>query len=86
MPGPQRKIKRSDVLETMQDRTDPREPWTVKELAKMLDCGESTVYDRLRELKTQGKVRTKQVGSSARVWWPVEPPLEPARSKTPVEA
>jgi Mn-dependent DtxR family transcriptional regulator len=76
MPGPERTVRRVDVLETMQDRTDLREPWTVNELASMLDCGESTVYNRLRELKTQGKVRTKEVGASARVWWPVEPRLK----------
>ena len=73
MPGPQRTIRRDDVMEVMRDRVDPREPWTVKEIAEVLGCGESTVYKRLRELKTQGRVRTKAVGSSARVWWPAEP-------------
>lgn len=86
MPGPQREVRRVDVLQQMRDRADPREPWTVKELSKMLDCGESTVYDRLRELKTQGKVRTKEVGASARVWWPAEPRLEAVESVGRVEA
>ena len=54
------------------DRADPREPWTVKEIANEIGCGESTVYNRLRELKTQGRVKTKEVGASARIWWPAE--------------
>lgn len=59
-------------MEAMLGRSDEREPWTVKELAEELECGESTVYNRLRELKTQSRVRTKSVGASARVWWPTD--------------
>lgn len=70
MPGPEREVRRNDVFEQMLRRDDPREPWTVGELARALNCAESTVYNRLRELKTQGRVDTKEVGASARVWWP----------------
>lgn len=72
MPGPEREVRRNDVIEAMGERADPREPWTVSELADRLGCGETTVYSRLRELKTQGRVDTKEVGASARVWWPTE--------------
>lgn len=69
MPGPQRDVRRSDVLDVMKDHHDPHEPWKVSELAEALSCSESTVYSRLRELKTLGKVRTKSFGASARAWW-----------------
>lgn len=53
----------------MRQRADMREPWTSKEIAEHLPCSADTVYNRLRELHSQGKVRTKKVGSRARVWW-----------------
>lgn len=77
MRGPQREVLRKDVLATMQERDDPREPWTVGELADEMGYAETPIYSRLRELKTQGKVRTKKTGASSRVWWPVEPQLVP---------
>lgn len=82
MPGPAREVTRQTVYETMLDRTDPREPWTVKEIAEMIGCSESTVYDRLRELHALGEVRTKQVGPS-RIWWTSE---EPVHERTVMEA
>jgi|APHM01.1.fsa_nt_gi hypothetical protein len=72
MPGPTRKTTRDDVIVAMQARDNKREPWTTKEIAVAVDCSHSTAYNRLRELKTQNRVKTKSVGSSGRVWWLTE--------------
>lgn len=53
----------------MQSAGDPRRPWTANALAEELPCSADTVYNRLRELETLGHIKTKKVGSRARIWW-----------------
>jgi len=65
--GPSRSLTRNDVFDLMSDRTD--EPWTSTELAEELPVSSDTVYNRLRELETQERIRTKKVGGRARIWW-----------------
>lgn len=67
--GPDREVTREDVYETMQTRGIPREPWTASGLAEHLPCSSDTVYNRLRELETQERIKTKKVGAKARIWW-----------------
>ncbi|WP_436925992.1 PAS domain S-box protein [Halosimplex amylolyticum] len=47
------------------------EPKTTSEVAEALDLGRRSTYDRLDRLVDQGRLRTKKVGASARVWWRV---------------
>ncbi|WP_415378964.1 PAS domain S-box protein [Halosimplex sp. TS25] len=47
------------------------EPRTTSEVAEALDLGRRSTYDRLDRLVEQGRLRTKKVGASARVWWRV---------------
>ncbi|WP_276272157.1 PAS domain S-box protein [Haloarcula litorea] len=50
-----------------------REPLTTSEVATRLDLGRRSAYDRLRHLVDCGRLATKKVGASGRVWWrPVE--------------
>ena len=52
------------------DRTaTPGEPLTTPEVATALDSSRRTVYKRLETLVDRGDLRTKKVGSRARVWW-----------------
>lgn len=67
--GPDREVTRSDVLDAMRSRSDPRHPWTASELQDEIGCSSGTVYNRLRELDTQGRIETKKVGARARIWW-----------------
>ena len=68
--GPSRSYTRADVLEIMEShRDDPHEPWTSLEIADELGCSRDIAYDRLKELRELRKVKTKEVGSRARVWW-----------------
>lgn len=44
-------------------------PLTTTEVADRLDLGRRSTYDRLERLADRGRVETKAVGASARVWW-----------------
>lgn len=53
----------------MESEGRPRQPWTASGLAEVLPCSSDTIYNRLRELETIGKIETKKVGARARIWW-----------------
>lgn len=65
MPGPERKVKRSEVM----DLFEPGRPETASTLAEELPCHQDTVFNRLKELYELDKIETKKVGGRARVWW-----------------
>ena len=44
-------------------------PRTTSEVAAALDLGRRSTYDRLDRLVDHGRLETKEVGASARVWW-----------------
>jgi Fe2+ or Zn2+ uptake regulation protein len=68
--GPERTVKREEVLDVMLDNKDDEyEPWTVMELDDFFDANAESIRRRLKELQELGKVKTKKVGSRARVWW-----------------
>ena len=50
------------------------EPRTTSEVAEHLDLGRRSTYDRLDRLVERGRLRTKKVGASARVWWRLPDP------------
>lgn len=63
--GPQRAVKRADVLATMQ----PGVIYTAGSLTQRFDASKDTTYHRLRELGSLNKINTKQTGGRARIWW-----------------
>lgn len=69
MPGPERKVKRSEVL----DLFELGQPETASTLAEDLPCHQDTVFNRLKELYELEKVKTKKPGGRARVWWIPDP-------------
>jgi PAS domain S-box-containing protein len=48
---------------------DDAAPRSTTELAAALDLGRRSTYERLERLVDQGRLETKKVGASARVWW-----------------
>lgn len=63
--GPQRAVKRADVLGKMETGT----VYTAGSLASKFDASKDTIYHRLRELGSLGDIETKQTGGRARIWW-----------------
>ncbi|MBX0324231.1 GAF domain-containing protein [Halomicroarcula sp. F13] len=53
-------------------------PLTTTEAADRLDLGRRSTYDRLDRLVDRGRLDTKKVGASARVWWrpPSDDPVD----------
>ena len=64
----------AETLAVFDRREDRCEPLTTLDVADALDANRRTVYKRLRTLADRGAVRTKSVGSNARVWW--RPPAD----------
>ncbi|WP_049937625.1 bacterio-opsin activator domain-containing protein [Haloplanus natans] len=75
----------AETLAVFDRREDRCEPLTTLDVADALDANRRTVYKRLRTLADRGAVRTKSVGSNARVWW--RPPAyeRSTSSETPGE-
>jgi PAS domain S-box-containing protein len=69
------------LRETLSLFDDPGTPRTTTEIADRLDVGRRSAYDRLQRLADRGRIRTKEVGANARVWW-----LPPPRAATSPEA
>ena len=67
MRGPDREIKRKDILKLF----EPGKPETSSSLAdrEEVTVHQDTVYDRLSELYELDKIKSKKVGGRARVWW-----------------
>lgn len=59
----------SDVLEIFSDRDDRAEPLTVPEVAKRLGHSHQAAQNKLHDLEEKGKIASKGVDSSAKVWW-----------------
>jgi PAS domain S-box-containing protein len=57
------------LLETLAVFTVPGTPLTTPEVAEQLDIGRRSTYERLERLVEHGRLETKKVGASARVWW-----------------
>ncbi|KYH24774.1 bacterioopsin transcriptional activator [Halalkalicoccus paucihalophilus] len=73
----------TDALrETLVLFEDPGVPQTTPEVAARLDLGRRSTYNRLDRLVEHGRLETKKVGASARVWW--QPPTS-ADTTTPDE-
>jgi PAS domain S-box-containing protein len=64
----------AETLAVFDRREDRCEPLTTLDVADALDANRRTVYKRLRTLADRGALRTKSVGSNARVWW--RPPAD----------
>jgi len=60
---------RDDVLEAVDARWPPGTPVTTPEVAEEFDCTTRTIYNRLDALVEDGRLQTKKVGASSRVWW-----------------
>ncbi|WP_255171332.1 PAS domain S-box protein [Natrononativus amylolyticus] len=61
-----------NLRETLDVFDGSGEPLTTLEVAEHLDVGRRSTYARLERLIEEGRLETKKVGASARVWW--QPP------------
>lgn len=57
------------LRETLTVFDTPGTPQTTTEVADTLSIGRRSAYERLRRLVDRGRLETKKVGASGRVWW-----------------
>jgi len=69
MPKPGRKPTVSDAEILRKIAAFPDPVITSVELADAIDMTQQGAYSRLESLESEGFVRSKKVGSRARVWW-----------------
>jgi Fe2+ or Zn2+ uptake regulation protein len=60
-------VSDSDIVEHIKEHQDPAV--TTKEICAKVDIGKAGTYSRLEQLKEDGVVVKKDVGSRAVVWW-----------------
>ncbi|WP_232703566.1 PAS domain-containing sensor histidine kinase [Halobacterium wangiae] len=58
-----------ETLALFDQRDDPTEPLTTPEIADSLETARETVYKRLENLVSRGKLKSKDISADARVWW-----------------
>ncbi|TYL37191.1 transcriptional regulator [Natronococcus pandeyae] len=68
--GRPRAASTEDVFEALRSVDEPVA--TATELAEDLDVNRATTLRRLDELRKEGRVERKEVGSNAVVWWPID--------------
>lgn len=56
-----------DVLIAMRDAADPFV--TVGDVAEAVGCSRETARRKLMELHTDGRIKRREIGASAVVWW-----------------
>lgn len=66
-PGPDPTVSDEQILELFRDSDDP--VLTASEIADQVDLTRRNVLNRLKDLETEGALRSKKVGGRSTVWW-----------------
>jgi predicted transcriptional regulator len=66
-PGRKPQVPDEEILAVFERSDDP--VLMAKEVAEELPIGRRAVYDRLRQLKTEGILESKKTGARSSVWW-----------------
>ena len=66
-PGRKPTVSDEEILVVFVNAEDP--VLMANEVAKSLPIGRRAVYNRLRELEKEGKLKSKKTGARSTVWW-----------------
>lgn len=75
--GPKPQVTDDEILTVFREADDP--VLIASEVAEHLPIKRRGVYDRLKDLREQGKIKSKKVGGRSTVWW------YPGHTDTPPE-
>lgn len=67
--GPDPEVSPADIVTLFEEREDPCEPLTAREVANELDCAKRTAHKWLQTAEDETALESKKVGAKARVWW-----------------
>lgn len=62
-------ITTENTFDFFRQREDQAEPFTVNDIDEKVDWSRRTIHNKLEDLVTEGKLKTKKTGSRGRVWW-----------------
>ncbi|MYL16167.1 HTH domain-containing protein [Halorubrum terrestre] len=66
-PGPDPTVSDEQILSLFRESTDP--VLTASEIADQVDLTRRNVLNRLKDLESNGHLRSKKVGGRSTVWW-----------------
>lgn len=66
-PGRKPQVSDEEILQIFQDSEDP--VLIATEVAEQLPIGRRGVYERLKNLESEGTLQSKKVGGRSTVWW-----------------
>jgi len=68
MPQGKQSATDDEIIEVMSEDGDPIH--SAKEVAEMIGVTRQCAFNRLQQLKQEGRVRKKKSGARSVVWWP----------------
>jgi DNA-binding Lrp family transcriptional regulator len=68
MPQGKQSATDDEIIEVMSEDGDPIH--SASEVAEMIGVTRQCAFNRLQQLKEEGRVRKKKSGSRSVVWWP----------------
>ena len=66
-PGPKPSVTDEELLQLFHEATDP--VLSTAEVAERVTLARRSVYDRLKSLRDDGRLKGKKVGGRTTVWW-----------------
>lgn len=66
-PGRKPAVTDEEILGVFLNSSDP--VLTATEVADELSMSRRAIFDRLRDLEDQGKLKSKKVGARGAIWW-----------------
>jgi len=66
-PGPDPTVSDEQILELFGESVDP--VLTASEIADQVDLTRRNVLNRLKDLESEGSLKSKKVGGRSTVWW-----------------
>jgi len=66
-PGPDPSVSDDEILELFRTSAEP--VLTATEIAEQVDLSRRNILNRLKDLESEGEIRSKKVGGRSTVWW-----------------
>lgn len=66
-PGPDPQVTDEELVDIFRSSKDP--VLTASEIAEKVSIGRRSVYDRLKKLEKEDRLKSKKVGGRTTVWW-----------------
>jgi predicted transcriptional regulator len=69
MPQGKQTVTDREIIEAMEESSDPIH--SAREIAEIVGVTRQCAFDRLQQLREEGRVDSKKSGARTVVWWPL---------------